>query len=115
MAIREFDDAALDQLARAVAKALSETRLPRSNWDRRLTFSIGLISVVSLIFTFGVNWSRIAENERQITAVIQRVDQHDLELKNLRSDISTQGTSIQQQLGEIKAQLGEIRGALSRR
>lgn len=115
MAIREFDDAALDQLARSVAKALSEHRSPRSNWDRRLTILIGIATIVSLIFSLGVNWSQVSENARALRALTQRVDGHDTELKALRQEVSSQSTAIQQQLGEIKAQLGEIRGALSRR
>lgn len=115
MAIREFDDAALDQLAKAVATALSERRTPRNNWDRRLTILIGIATIVSLVFSLGVNWSQVSENARTIQGLTRRVDQHDVELKALRQEVSSQSTAIQQQLGEIKAQLGEIRGALSRR
>ena len=112
MPLREFDDEQLDHLARAVAKALSDTRAPRSNWDRRLTGLLGVMTIVSLVFTFGVNWSRIAENERRIDANVRRIDRHDTDIQTLRQELNMQGSSIQQQLGEIKQQLGEIKGSL---
>lgn len=115
MTIQEMDDAALDHLARSVAKALSENRQPRTNWDRRLTIIIGALSIVSIIFSVGVNWSRMASVERDTQTVTARVDKLESDMKSDRSEKNTQAMAIQKDLGDIKQQLGEIRGSLSRR
>lgn len=115
MAIREFDDEQLEALARSVAKALSEHRSPRRNWDRWSAVTALLMSLVGLVFTVGLNWSQVSTNSRDIATANQRIDKIELRIQEISSDMAIQSTSIQKDLGDIKAQLGKIEGALSRR
>lgn len=105
----------LDQLAQAIAKALRETPKTDTNWDRLLTYVLGVLTVVSLIFTFGVNWSRITNNERRLETLEHRQDTFESSQASMRQEMNSASVTIQSQLGDIKAQLGEIRGALSLR
>ncbi len=71
--VQLMDDDALDRLAKSVAAALRGDATG-TNWDRLLTYVIGALTIISLIFTFGVNWSRINATERRLDVIEHRMD-----------------------------------------
>jgi len=120
MAIPEFDGPALDALAKAVARALSDQRAKdesssrkESTANRLIATLAGIIGIVSLIFSLGVNWSKVASNAHDTELLASRVDSTERSIGALRQEMNVGTLTVQRQLGDILSQLGEIRGALS--
>jgi hypothetical protein len=108
-----LSDDEMERFATAIAAHLSYGR--RQDDQKKqvnfwLTGAIGLISIISLIFTLGVNWGRI-------NALETWQHQADSDLRQLQSvlaDQRTQTNVIQTKLETIQRDLAELKGIMSR-
>lgn len=112
MQLSDHDDDQLHRLALAVAKALSEVRGPRVDYNRYLSIGALIIGMISFVFGIGVNWSKVSYHDQKFGTVEARLKAvEDGQAQQVR-DNGARDSAIQSQLGDIKGQLGNIQGQL---
>lgn len=107
-----LDAAQLEQIAEQIAVGLAQQRQPRAPWDRRWNVLVAGIAIASFVFSIGVNWSRIDQNERTIAQLGARVDRHDSDLRDLRSELASERAAnlvVLAKLDAIQIQVTDIK------
>jgi len=98
-------------------------------WERRLTVTVGIMALVSMVFSLGMNWSRIVYLENQLLKQDQRIadlqqktESRTAELQQRQQNAATEITTlsgdvkvIRTQTDDIKASLARLEGAIYRR
>jgi len=109
----ELRDEDVERLSKSIAAQLSYGRRAEDNKKQVsfwLTGVIGLISIISLIFTLGVNWGRINTFETW-------QHQADNDIRQLQATIADQRSQTnvtQSKLETIQRDLAEIKGVMYR-
>lgn len=85
-----LDHHELQEIADDVVDKLAQTRLPRSPWDRRWNLAVGAIAVVSLVFSLGINWSKVDTNAEAIRQAGVRVERLEGDIRDIRNDLSNE-------------------------
>lgn len=108
----DLDDEQISILVTEISKKLVATRQERTSWERRIQLVLGIATAIGLVFSLGINWSRIANAETKISdAAKERREISDRLAKVEMAVISQQGSYnlITQQLLSIQSDLQEIK------
>lgn len=112
----ELTNEQLEHFASMVDAAMAR-RVPRQSWNRRIDLIIGIIAIVSLIFSAGFNWSKVQIVEQKLIEVARRQDDLDRDLRNVAAfgaDRKSDILLIQQQLGRLQQDVTEIKQKVAR-
>ncbi len=113
-----FDEHQAAQIGKQIADALAEHRDPRWSWGRLTNVVVAVIAIVSLIFSVGLNWGRVADNERRLIEVSAREDRLEADQRALTTAIFTQNTDTKvsnEKLENIRLDVADIKRRLDRR
>lgn len=113
----------LRTLAESIAQALPAPRPPSRLMDRWIVGIVSVFSIISLIFTFGVNWSRIASIERQlgdvnVVELQKRLEIQQGQVTQMGQVLNQQATGfavMQTQLEQIRMDVAAMRAILYRK
>lgn len=106
-----LSDETLIELAKHLAPLLGQPAPERRGArgvDSWVTAVVGALAVISIIFSVGVNWSRLAELERIVTALSLKVESTDREVMAQATNgavVSSRLDQIQRDVTEIKTQV----------
>lgn len=116
----ELDDANIQKLATCLAQAIGDRRTSRATGvERLMTGAIGVLSIVSLIFSLGVNWSRIGSLEKlvggvNVPALQLQVDAQGSDVRKLTEALNAVAISnavIVEQLKNIQRDLSDLKAS----
>lgn len=110
-----FSDAELHTLAAHIADTLSAKRQDRSAWDRRINLITGLLAVIGIVFSAGINWSRLGANEQRISDEVKAREALEVRVKGNEKDIAelrTTSAVVLERLTTIQLDIAQIKGIL---
>jgi len=111
----KLSDEQVQQLSGAIALRLAGQRKERSPWDRRFSYISMAFGAASIIFSLGMNWTRVAANESRISETRTVVDKIEERVKVMETNIFEQRSDtrlINQKLDEIQRNMTEIKAKL---
>lgn len=114
MSLSALTDEQVKDLAASLASVI---RPPEPNlWNRRLDIIIGAIAIISLIFSAGINWSRLGSLETRVEENAKRIEKTENAIVELGERIADNRGDVREivvRLSAIAADLAEIKGRLN--